>query len=247
MSTRQYLEIEDEAFGKLDIYEEWGENETVEAVGFSENSSVLPHTDKKIICEMIEEKFSRIYKEKAEVETLLRDANKEFSNDDNVKQLFEQYKSFFKETVLLEEAKAQEVPQNVKPKPAAVKTKEAAEKPKPAENVKELAEKPKEPAEKAQEAPQNVKPKPAAVKTNEAVENPKPAENVKKVAKKPKEPAEKAQEALQYWIDGNIDWVGEDELHDWPQVVQPINMVQPSTPKRVFSSPSKGYVKPVKT
>nr|GEX02344.1 retrovirus-related Pol polyprotein from transposon TNT 1-94 [Tanacetum cinerariifolium] len=42
----------------------------------------------------------------AEVETLLRDANKEFPNDDNVKQLFEQYKGFFKETVLLEEAKA---------------------------------------------------------------------------------------------------------------------------------------------
>nr|GFB71443.1 ulp1 protease family, C-terminal catalytic domain-containing protein [Tanacetum cinerariifolium] len=50
--------------------------------------------------------------------------------------------------------KAQEAPQNVKPKPAAVKTKEAAEKPKPAENVKEVTKKSKEPAEKAQEAPQ---------------------------------------------------------------------------------------------
>nr|GEY49356.1 hypothetical protein [Tanacetum cinerariifolium] len=39
----------------------------------------------------------------------------------------------------------------------------------------------------------------------------------------------------------------DDELHDWPRVVEPINTVQPSTPKRVFSSPSKGYVKPVKT
>ncbi|GJV83676.1 ulp1 protease family, C-terminal catalytic domain-containing protein [Tanacetum coccineum] len=85
----------------------------------------------------------------------------------NVKQLFEQYKGFFKETVLLEEAKAQKAPQNVKPKPAAVNTKEAAEKPKPAENVKELAEKAKELAEKSQKAPQNVKPKPAAVKTKE--------------------------------------------------------------------------------
>nr|GEX19875.1 peptidase C48, SUMO/sentrin/Ubl1 [Tanacetum cinerariifolium] len=198
MSTRQYLEIEDEAFGKLDIYEEWSENETVEAEGFCGNALVLPHTNKKIICEMIEEKLSKISKEKAEVEPLLRDANKEFPSDDNVKQLFEQYKGFFKETVLLEEAKAQKAPQNVKPKPAAVKTKEAAEKPKPAENVKELVEKPKEPAEKAQEAPQNVKPKPAAVKTNKVAEKPKPVENVKEVAEKPKEPADKAQKAPQY-------------------------------------------------
>nr|GEZ17518.1 hypothetical protein [Tanacetum cinerariifolium] len=315
MSTRQYLVIEDEAFGKLDIYGEWSENETVEAEGFCENSSVLPHTDKK----------------KAKVETLLRDANKEFLNDDNVKKLFEQYKGFFKETVLLEETKAQEAsvktkptvvkakeaaekpkpvenvkelakkpkepaekaqeaPQNVKPKPAAVKKKEAAEKPKPAENVKEVAEKPKEPAEKAQEAPQNVKPKPAAVKTKEAAEKPKSAENVKEVAEKPKEPAEKAQDAPQYvnpkpaavktkeavekpMPAENVKELAKkpkepagddyqvvpaatvmkaddreefkDELHDWPRVVEPINMVQPSTPKRVFSSPSKGYVKPL--
>nr|GEZ83000.1 peptidase C48, SUMO/sentrin/Ubl1 [Tanacetum cinerariifolium] len=173
-----YLEIEDEAFGKLKIYGEWSENETVKAKGFCENASVLPHTDKKIICEMIEEKLSSISKEKAEVETLLRDANNEFSNDDNVKQLFEQYKGFFKETILLEEAKAQKAPQNVKPKPAAMKIKEAAEKPKSAENVKELAEKPNETAEKAQKAPQNVKPKPA-VKTNEAAKKPMPAKNVK--------------------------------------------------------------------
>nr|GEY06684.1 ELM2 domain-containing protein [Tanacetum cinerariifolium] len=278
MSTRQYLEIEDEAFGKLEIYGDWSENETVEAEGFCGKSLVLPHTDKKIICEMVEEKLSRISKEKAEVETLLRDAKKEFPNDDNVKKLFEKYKGFFKENVLLKETKAHEA--SVKAKPAVVKEKEAAEKPKPVENVKELAEKPKEPAEKAQEAPQNVKPKPASVKTKEVAEKPKSAENVKEVAEKPKEPAEKAYEAPQYvkpkptavktneaaekpmpaenWIKGNIDWVGEvidsisaayldDELHDWPWVVEPINMVQPSTPKRVFSSPSKGYVKPVKT
>nr|GFB04755.1 ulp1 protease family, C-terminal catalytic domain-containing protein [Tanacetum cinerariifolium] len=262
-----------------------------------------------IICEMIEEKLSSISKEKAEVETLLRDANKEFPNDDNVKQLFEQYKGFIKENVLLEEAKAHKAPQNVKPKPAAVKTREAAKKSKLAENVKELAEKPKEPAEKAQKAPQNVKAKPAAVKTKEAAEKPMPAENVKELAEKPKEPAEKAQKAPQnvkpkpaavktkeaaekpmpaenvkklaekpkelagddyqvvpvatvmkakdreefkvetftQWIEGNIDWVREDELHDWPRVVEPVNMAQPSTPKRVFSSPIKEYVKPVKT
>nr|GEY51222.1 cytochrome P450 [Tanacetum cinerariifolium] len=131
-------------------------------------TGVVHVTAEKIICEMIEEKLSSIPKEKAEVETLLRDANKEFPNDDNVKQLFEKYKGFFKETVLLEEAKAHKAPQNVKLKPAVVNTKEAAKKPKPAENVKELAEKPKEPAEKAQKAPQNVKPNPAAVKTKEA-------------------------------------------------------------------------------
>nr|GFB76838.1 ulp1 protease family, C-terminal catalytic domain-containing protein [Tanacetum cinerariifolium] len=106
---------------------------------------------------MIKEKLSSISKEKAEVETLLRDANKEFLNDDNVKQLFKKYKGFFKETILLEEAKAHEAPQNVKPKPAAVNTKEAAEKPKPDENTKEAAEKPM------------------------------PAENIKELAEKPKE------------------------------------------------------------
>nr|GEZ55117.1 ubiquitin-specific protease 13 [Tanacetum cinerariifolium] len=234
--------------------------------------------------------------EKAEVEILLRDANKEFSNDDNVKQLFEQYKGFFKETVLLEEPKAHkahqnvkpkpaaektkeaaEAPQNVKPKPTAVKTKEEAEKPKPTENVKEVAEKPQESDEKAHEAPQYVKPKPAAVKTKETAEKPMPAENVKELADKPKESAgddyqvvpaatvmkaedreEFEVETFTQWIEGNIDWVGEmidsisaayldDDLHDWPRVVKPVNMVQPSNPKRVFSSPRKGYVKPVKT
>nr|GEU72387.1 ulp1 protease family, C-terminal catalytic domain-containing protein [Tanacetum cinerariifolium] len=240
----------------------------------------------EIICEIIKEKLSSISKEKAEVETLLRDANKEFSNDDNVKQLFELYEGFFKETVLLKEEKAHKAPQNVKPKSAAVKTKEAAEKPKPVENVKELAEKPKEPVEKAQEAPQNVKPKPAAVKTKEATKNPMPAENVKELAEKPKEPAEKAHKAPQnvkpkpaavktkkvaekpmpaenvkelaeepkepaggdyHVVPAAVMKVKGHELHDWPRVVEPVNMVQPSTPKRVFSSPNKEYVKPVKT
>ncbi|GKE93430.1 hypothetical protein Tco_1574525, partial [Tanacetum coccineum] len=133
------LEIEDDAFGKLKFYGEWSENETIEVEGFCEYASVLPHTDKKIICEMIEEKLSSISKEKVKVETLLRDANKEFPNDNN------------------------KAPQNVKPKPAVMNTKEAAEKPKPTEDVKELAEKAKELAEKSQKVPQNVKPKPAAV------------------------------------------------------------------------------------
>ncbi|GJZ53407.1 hypothetical protein Tco_0608292, partial [Tanacetum coccineum] len=186
MRTRQDLEIEGEAFGKLEFYGEWSENETVEAEGFCEYASVLPHTDKKIICEMIEEKLSSISKEKAEVETLLRDANKEFPNDDNVKQLFEQYKGFFKETVLLEEAKAQKAPQNVKPKPAAVKTKEAAEKPKPAaENVKELAEKPKEPA-------------------GDDYQVVRAATIMKAEDRK-----EFEVESFTQWIEGNIDWVGE--------------------------------------
>nr|GFB89165.1 hypothetical protein [Tanacetum cinerariifolium] len=202
MSTRQYLEIEDEAFGKLKFYKEWSENET--------------------------KSFQAYPRRRLKVETLLRDANKEFLNDDNVKRLFEQYKGFFKETVLLEEAKAQKAPLNVKPKPAAMKTKEAAKKPKPTENVKELAEMPKEPAEKAHKAPQNVKPKPAAVKTKEAAKKPMPAENVKELVEKPKEPAgddyqvvpaatvmkaedreEFEVETFTQWIEGNIDWVGE--------------------------------------
>nr|GFB75212.1 ulp1 protease family, C-terminal catalytic domain-containing protein [Tanacetum cinerariifolium] len=134
---------------------------------------------------------------------------------------------------------------SVKTKPAAVKAKDSAEMPKPIEMPK---------------------PKPAAVKTKEVAEKPKPAENVKEVAEKPKEPVgddyqvvhaatvmkaedreEFEVETFTQWIEGNIDWVGEDELHDWPRVFEPINTVQPSTPKRVFSSPSKGYVKPVKT
>nr|GEX63776.1 hypothetical protein [Tanacetum cinerariifolium] len=168
---------------------------------------------------MIEEKLSRISKEKAKVETLLRDANKDFSNDDNVNKLFEQYKGFFKETVLLEEAKAPKAPQNVKPKPSTVKTKEAAEEPKPDENVKELAEKTKGPAEKAQEAPQNVKPKLAAVKTKEVAKKPKPAKNVVPTATvmKAEDREEFEVETFTQWIEGNIDWVGEDELHDWPR------------------------------
>nr|GFC23079.1 cytochrome P450 [Tanacetum cinerariifolium] len=183
---------------------------------------------------MIEEKLSRISKEKAE------------------------------ETFLLEETKGQEA--SVKTNPAAVKAKDSAEMPKPVENVKELAEKQKEPTEKAQEAPQNVKPKPAAVKTKEAAESKEPAEKAQEAPQyvKPKPAAVKTKEAAEKpmpaenWIEGNIDWVGEaidsisaayldDELHDWPRVVEPINTLQPFTPKRVFSSPSKGYVKPVKT
>ncbi|GJW01805.1 hypothetical protein Tco_1557056 [Tanacetum coccineum] len=151
------LKIYDEAFGKLEFYGEWSENETVEAGGFCEYASVLPHTRQR--------------------------------------SYFEHKNGFSKETVLLEEAKAQKAPQNIKPKPAAVNTKEAVEKLKPAENVKELAEKPKEPVEKAQKAPQNVKPKPVAVKTKEAAKKPKLAvENVKELAEKPKEPAENVKE-----------------------------------------------------
>ncbi|GKE34396.1 hypothetical protein Tco_1453718, partial [Tanacetum coccineum] len=201
MRTRQDLEIEGEAFGKLEFYGEWSENETVEAEGFCEYASVLPHTDKKIICEMIEEKLSSISKEKAEVETLLRDANKEFPNDDNVKQLFEQYKGFFKETVLLEEAKAQKAPQNVKPKPAAVKTKEAAEKPKPAaENVKELAEKPKEPAGDDYQVVRAA------------------------TVMKAEDRKEFEVESFTQWIEGNIDWVGEvRETSLIEKPVKPVN------------------------
>nr|GEX88626.1 hypothetical protein [Tanacetum cinerariifolium] len=210
MSTRHYLEIKDEAFGKLKFYGEWSENEIIEAEGLCEYALVLPHTDKK-------------------------------------------------ETVLLEEAKAQKAPQNVKPKSTAMNTKEAAKKPKPAENVKEFQ--PKEPAEKAQKAPQNVKPKPAAMKTNEVAEKPKPAENTKKAAEKPmpvenvKELAEKPKEPAgdDYQVVRTATIMKdedreefEDELHAWPWVVEPVNMVQPSTPKRVFFSPSKEYVKLVK-
>ncbi|GJX66578.1 peptidase C48, SUMO/sentrin/Ubl1 [Tanacetum coccineum] len=200
MRTRQDLEIEGEAFGKLEFYGEWSENETVEAEGFCEYASVLPHTDKKIICEMIEEKLSSISKEKAEVETLLRDANKEFPNDDNVKQLFEQYKGFFKETVLLEEAKAQKVPQNVKPKPAVMKTKEAAEKPKPAaENVKELAEKPKEPAGDDYQVVRAA------------------------TVMKAEDRKEFEVESFTQWIEGNIDWVGEVMETSIEKPVKPVN------------------------
>nr|GEZ55638.1 hypothetical protein [Tanacetum cinerariifolium] len=292
-STRQYLEIEDEDFGKLEFYGEWSENEIVEAEGFCKYASVLPHTDKKETVLLEEAKAHKAPQNVKPKPTAVKtkEAAKKPKPAENVKELAEKPKE--------PTEKAQKAPQNVKPKPAAVKTKEAAKKPKPAENVKELAEKPKEPTEKAQKAPQNVKPKPAAVKTKEAAKKPKPAENVKELAEKPKEPAEKAQKAPQnvkpkpaamktkeaakktmpaenvkelaekpkelvgddyqvvlaatvmkaedrkefevetftQWIEVNIDWVGEDELHAWPRVVDPVNMVQPLTPKRVFSSP----------
>nr|GFB65032.1 ELM2 domain-containing protein [Tanacetum cinerariifolium] len=124
-----YLEIEDEAFRKLNIYEEWSENETVEAEGFCENSSVLPHTDKKGHEASVKTKPAAV---KA------KDSAKMPKPVENVKELAEKRKE--------PAEKAQEAPQYVKPKPAAVKTKEAAEKPMSAENVKELVEKPKEPA-----------------------------------------------------------------------------------------------------
>nr|GEZ75902.1 ulp1 protease family, C-terminal catalytic domain-containing protein [Tanacetum cinerariifolium] len=140
--------------------------------------------------------------EKAEVETLLRDVNKEFPNDDNVKKLFEQYKGFFKETFLLEETKGQEA--SGKTKPAAVKAKDSAEMPKPVKNVKELAEKRKEPAKKAHEAPQN-----------ELAEKPKePAGDDYQVVHaatimKAEDHEEFEVETFTQWIEGNIDWVGE--------------------------------------
>ncbi|GJW01807.1 hypothetical protein Tco_1557058 [Tanacetum coccineum] len=209
------LEIEDEAFGKLEFYGEWSENETVEAEGFCEYASVLPHTRQrrrrlksqkpaenvKELAEKPKEPVEKAQKapqnvkpKPAAVKTK-EAAKKPKPVAENVKELAEKPKEPAKNVKELTEKpkepakKAQKAPQNVKPKPAAVKTKEAAEKPKPAENVKELAEKPKEPAEKAQKAPQNVKPKPAAVKTKEAAEKPKPTENVKELAEKPKEPA----------------------------------------------------------
>nr|GEX77509.1 ubiquitin-specific protease 13 [Tanacetum cinerariifolium] len=138
------LEIEDEAFGKLDIYGEWSENETVEAEGFCENSSVLPHTDKKykgffketFLLEETKGQEASVKTKPAAVKA--KDLAEMPKPVENVKELTEKRKE--------PAEKAQEAPQNVKPKPAAVKTNETAEKPMPAENVKELAEKLKEPA-----------------------------------------------------------------------------------------------------
>nr|GFA39993.1 hypothetical protein [Tanacetum cinerariifolium] len=226
-----YLEIEDEAFGKLEFYGEWSENETVEAEGFVnmlqpaiKNWSTKNMTTRHYL-EIEDEAFGKLefYGEWSENETV-------------------------EETVLLEEAKAHKAPQNVKPKPAAVNTKEAAKKPKPAAvNTKEAAEKPK-PAEN--KVPQNVKPKSTDVKTKEAAEKPKdPAGDDYQVVRaatvmKDEDREEFEVETFTQWIEGNIDWVG--KFHAWPRVVELVNMVQPSTLERVISSPSKEYVKPVK-
>ncbi|GJX43060.1 peptidase C48, SUMO/sentrin/Ubl1 [Tanacetum coccineum] len=57
----------------------------------------------KSVCSFIEEKLKFISDEKAELEDILRMANTQFSNDEDVRVLYEKYVGVFKETVLLEE------------------------------------------------------------------------------------------------------------------------------------------------
>ncbi|GKD53985.1 hypothetical protein Tco_1287372, partial [Tanacetum coccineum] len=55
------------------------------------------------VCSLIEEKLKIISDEKAELEDLMRKANTQFPNDEDVRELYEKYEGVFKEIVLLEE------------------------------------------------------------------------------------------------------------------------------------------------
>ncbi|GJW73504.1 hypothetical protein Tco_0132874 [Tanacetum coccineum] len=161
------LTIEDEDFWKNLSFMEMNGIETVEAEGF---------------CDMLQ--FCLIdNKERLMLKSLER-CKQRVSNDDNVMQLFEKYKGFFKEMVLPEK-RSQKAPQNVS-KAAAVNTKEA-----------ELAEKPKEPAGDDYQVVRAA------------------------TVMKAEDREEFEVETFTQWIEGNIDWVGKDEFHDWPRVVEP--------------------------
>ena len=54
-------------------------------------------------CRMINEKLSSISRQKVELENLLKNANTEFPNDEDVLELYNKYGALFKETVALED------------------------------------------------------------------------------------------------------------------------------------------------
>ncbi|GJT45553.1 VIER F-box protein 2 [Tanacetum coccineum] len=99
MNLRQELEIQEEVIGKLDLYRTCSESEVDQTGGFydvGDNS----------FCRMIEEKLSMISDEKIALEDLLKRANTEFPNDENVVDLHEKYGRLFKETVLPDDLQA---------------------------------------------------------------------------------------------------------------------------------------------
>ncbi|GJX73790.1 hypothetical protein Tco_0312385 [Tanacetum coccineum] len=99
MNLRQELEIQEEVIGKLDLHRTCSESEVDQTEGFydvGDNS----------FCRMIEEKLSMISDEKVALEDLLKRANTEFPNDENVVDLHEKYGRLFKETVLPEDLQA---------------------------------------------------------------------------------------------------------------------------------------------
>ncbi|GJR47912.1 ulp1 protease family, C-terminal catalytic domain-containing protein [Tanacetum coccineum] len=105
------LEIQEEVISKLELHGPWRESELHETEGFYEvgdnvirtRTSLKPPTDKQCVCSLIEEKLKIISDEKAELENLLRKANTQFPNDEDVRELYDEYGGVFKETVFLEE------------------------------------------------------------------------------------------------------------------------------------------------
>ncbi|GKB49961.1 hypothetical protein Tco_0900714 [Tanacetum coccineum] len=105
------LEIIDEVVGRLELHGLWCESELHETECFYEvgdnviqtRSSLNSPTDKQSVCSLIEEKLKFISVEKVELKDILRKANTQFLNDEDVRVLYKKYVGVFKETVLLEE------------------------------------------------------------------------------------------------------------------------------------------------
>ncbi|PWA71217.1 hypothetical protein CTI12_AA283080 [Artemisia annua] len=111
MNQRQKLEIEREEIGTMELHGKWSESEVQGTEGFFDgsvkvrqaHSSRVPPTDKQSFCRMINDKLSSISREKVELEDLLKNANTEFPNDEDVLELYKKYGAVFKETVVLED------------------------------------------------------------------------------------------------------------------------------------------------
>ncbi|GKB13182.1 hypothetical protein Tco_0847105 [Tanacetum coccineum] len=108
------LEIQEQVIGKLDLHGAWTESKLDQTKGFFDvcdnvsrtRTSSVPLTDKKSFCSMIEEKISMISAEKIALEDILKRANVEFPNDEEVIELYEKYRRLFKESVVLEDFQA---------------------------------------------------------------------------------------------------------------------------------------------
>ncbi|GKB75067.1 ulp1 protease family, C-terminal catalytic domain-containing protein [Tanacetum coccineum] len=178
---------------------------------------------------MIEEKISMISAEKIALEDLLKRANAEFPNNEEVIELYEKYRRLFKESVFVEDFQAHIDDFDNNDDDGGGKNDDHG-----FDNVgkkKESATKDVVNAKKdgvnAEKDGMNV------VQECEADVNEEPEDMLE-------------EETFTHWIEKNIDWVGEDDLFVWPRAVQPITVVCPQTPQRVVtrSSPNKSIVKP---
>ncbi|GJV87818.1 hypothetical protein Tco_1531756 [Tanacetum coccineum] len=111
MNLRQDLKIQEEVTGKLELHGPWRKSELHETEGFYEvgdnvsqtRTSLKPLSDKQSVCSLIEEKLKIISDEKAELENLLRRANTQFPNYEDVRELYDEYGGVFKETTVVED------------------------------------------------------------------------------------------------------------------------------------------------